>query len=167
MAPEDTIPAAGSVPDRIFLVVLDDTPELKVALRYACKRAQKTGGRVALLYVIEDADFQQWLRVGEIMRDEARQAAEQLMQKMASEVHKISGKIPVLVLREGASRRDELLKLIDEDPSISILVLGAATGAKGPGPLVSELTGKLVGRLRIPVTIVPGNLSVEAVDSIA
>jgi nucleotide-binding universal stress UspA family protein len=167
LATEDTAPAAlDKAPDRVFLVVLDDTPELKVALRYACKRAQKTGGRVALLYVIEDADFQQWLRVGEIMRDEARQAAEQLMQKMAAEVYKISGKIPVLVLREG-SRRDELLKLIDEDPTISILVLGAATGAKGPGPLVSELTGKLVGRLRIPVTIVPGNLSVEAIDRIA
>jgi len=69
-------------------------------------------------------------------------------------------------LREGA-RRDELLKLIDEDPSISILVLGAATGTKGPGPLVSAVTGKFVGRLRIPVTIVPGNLSVEAIENIA
>jgi nucleotide-binding universal stress UspA family protein len=166
LATEDTAPAAEQLPDRVFLVVLDDTPELKVALRYACKRAQKTGGRVALLYVIEDADFQQWMRVGEIMRDEARQAAEQLMQKMAAEVYNISGKMPVLVLREG-SRRDELLQLIDEDPSISILVLGAATGSKGPGPLVSEFTGKLVGRLRIPVTIVPGNLSVEAIDRIA
>jgi hypothetical protein len=74
--------------------------------------------------------------------------------------------MPVLVLREG-SRRDELLKLIDEDPSISILVLAAATGPKGPGPLVSEFTGKLVGRLRIPVTIVPGNLSMEAIEKIA
>ena len=167
MAAEDTAPAvADKGPDRVFLVVLDDTPELKVALRYAGQRAQKTGGRVALLYVIEDAGFQQWMGVGEIMREEARQAAEQLMQKMAAEVYKISGKIPVLVLREG-SRRDELLKLIDEDPTISILVLGAAIGNKGPGPLVSELTGKLVGRLRIPVTIVPGNLSVEAIDRIA
>ena len=78
----------------------------------------------------------------------------------------MSGAMPVLVLREG-SRRDELLKLIDEDPSISILVLAAATGPKGPGPLVTEFTGKLVGRLRIPVTIVPGNLSMEAIEKIA
>jgi hypothetical protein len=88
------------------------------------------------------------------------------MQKIAAEVHQMSGAMPVLVLREG-SRRDELLKLIDEDPSISILVLAAATGPKGPGPLVTEFTGKLVGRLRIPVTIVPGNLSLEAIENIA
>ena len=100
------------------------------------------------------------------MHDENRQAAEQLLQKMAAEVGKLSGSMPVLYLREGA-RRDELLKLIDEDPSISILVLGAATGTKGPGPLVSAVTGKFVGRLRIPVTIVPGNLSVEAIENIA
>ena len=162
-------PAEATPPkaiDRVFLVVVDDTPELKVAIKYACKRAWKTGGRVSLLHVIEPADFQQWMGVGQIMRDEARQAAEQLMQKISAEVYQMSGAMPVLVLREG-SRRDELLKLIDEDPSISILVLAAATGPKGPGPLVSEFTGKLVGRLRIPVTIVPGNLSMEAIEKIA
>jgi hypothetical protein len=57
--------------------------------------------------------------------------------------------------------------LIAEEPMISILVLGAATGPKGPGPLVSAVTGKFVGRLRVPVTIVPGNLSVEEIDGIA
>jgi hypothetical protein len=69
-------------------------------------------------------------------------------------------------VREG-QRRDELLKLIAEEPSISILVLGASTGPKGPGPLVSALTGKFVGRLRVPVTIVPGNIPVEDIESIA
>jgi hypothetical protein len=39
------------------------------------------------------------------------------------------------------------------------LVLGAATGTNGPGPLVSFLIQKMAGRLRIPVTVVPGNLT--------
>ena len=166
-------PAAGVAAEappktagRVFLVVVDESPEMMVALRYACRRAWRTGGRVALLYVIEPADPQEWVGVGELMHDENRQAAEQLLQKMAAEVGKLSGSMPVLYLREGA-RRDELLKLIDEDPSISILVLGAATGTKGPGPLVSAVTGKFVGRLRIPVTIVPGNISIEEIESIA
>ena len=76
-----------------------------------------------------------------------------------------SAAMPILYVREG-DRRDELLKLIDEEPSISILVLGAATGAKGPGPLVSALTTKFVGKLRVPVTIVPGHLSLESIDTI-
>ncbi|HEX6103280.1 MAG TPA: universal stress protein, partial [Alphaproteobacteria bacterium] len=60
-----------------------------------------------------------------------------------------------------------LLQLIEEEPSISILVLGANPGPKGPGPLVSMLTGKMVGRLRVPITIVPGNLTLEDVDKVS
>jgi nucleotide-binding universal stress UspA family protein len=151
---------------RVFLVVVDNSPELGVALRYACVRAKKTAGRVALLYVMEPADFQQWAGVNELMREEARQEAEQTLQKMAADVQKMSAAMPVLYVREG-ERRDELLKLIDEEPTISILVLGAATGPRGPGPLVSALTSKFVGKLRVPITIVPGNLSLEDVDNMA
>jgi nucleotide-binding universal stress UspA family protein len=158
--------AAPKSSGRVFLVVVDNSPELGVALRYACMRAKKTGGRVALLYVMEPADFQQWAGVNELMREEARQEAEQTLQKMAADVQKMSAAMPVLYVREG-ERRDELLKLIDEEPTISILVLGAATGPRGPGPLVSALTSKFVGKLRVPVTIVPGNLSLEDVDNVA
>jgi nucleotide-binding universal stress UspA family protein len=162
-APAEAPPKSSG---RVFLVVVDESPELGVALRYACVRAKKTGGRVALLYVIEPADFQQWAGVNELMREEARQEAEQALQKMAADVQKLSAAMPVLYVREG-ERRDELLKLIDEEPTISILVLGAATGPRGPGPLVSALTSKFVGKLRVPVTIVPGNLSLEDVDNVA
>lgn len=167
VAPATAEPASASAAGRVFLVVVDETPELKVALLYACRRAQKTGGRVALLHVAETGAFQQHiLGVGKVMEQEARQAAETLMQKIAAEVYRLSGAIPVLYLREG-DKRDELIKLIDEEPSISILVLGANPGAKGPGPLVAALTGKFVGKLRVPLTIVPGNLSLEQIESIA
>ena len=152
--------------DRIFLVVVDETEEMKIALRFACQRARHTGGRVALLYVIEPADFQHWQAVGDLMREEARSEGEQVLQRLAAQVNDLVGSIPVLFVREG-NVRDELLKLLDEEPSISILVLGANTGTRGPGPLVAALTGKLIGKLRVPVTIVPGNLSDEAIDSIA
>lgn len=167
MTESPTTPAATEKAlNRIFLVIVDESQELKVALRYACVRARKTGGRVALLTVIEPAEAQHWMGVNELMREEARMAAEQTLQKVAADVQKTSAAMPILYVREG-DRRDELLKLIDEEPSISILVLGAATGAKGPGPLVSALTTKFVGKLRVPVTIVPGHLSIESIDTIA
>jgi nucleotide-binding universal stress UspA family protein len=153
-------------PDRVFLVVVDDSEEMVVALRFACRRAQHTGGRVALLYVVEPADFQHWMAVGDLMREEARSEGEQLLQKLATQVNDITGALPVLFVREG-SRREELLKLIEEEPSISILVLAADTGSRGPGPLVEAFTGKFIGKLRIPVTIVPGNLANEQIDSIS
>ena len=152
--------------DRVFLVVVDDTEEMRVALRYACRRAANTHGRVALLYVMESSEFQHWMSVGDLMREEARSEGEQILQRCATQVSEQTGSLPVLYLREG-SRRSQLMELIDEEPSISILVLAADTGPRGPGPLVSALTGKFVGKLRVPVTIVPGHLSDEEVDKIA
>lgn len=156
--------APGSA--RVFLVVVDDSPELKAAIRYACLRAKKTSGRVAMLHVTAQEDRQEWMGVSRLIKEEARQQAEALMQKMAAEVQKVSGAMPVLYFREG-ERRDEVMKLIDEEPSISILVLGASTGPKGPGPLVQALTSKFVGKLRVPVTIVPGQLTNDDIDHIA
>ena len=152
--------------DRVFLVVVDETEEMEVALRFACRRARHTGGRVALLYVIEPAEFQHWMAVEDLMREEARSEGEQLLQKLAARVNELVGSIPILYVREGKVR-DELFKLLDEEPRVSILVLGANPGSRGPGPLVSALTGKMIGKLRVPVTVVPGNLGDEEIDMIS
>ncbi len=162
----DQTPAPAEISDRVFLVVVDETEEMKVALRFACLRARRTGGRVALLYVIEPAEFQHWMAVGDLMREEARSEGEQLLQRLAAQVNELVGTIPVLYVREGKVR-DELFKLLDEEPRISVLVLGANTGSRGPGPLVSALTGKMIGKLRVPITVVPGNLSDEEIDSVS
>lgn len=155
------------MPDnRVFLVVVDDTEEMKAALHFACMRARHTGGRVALLRVVEPGEVQHFAMIGNLMQAEARQEAESLLQRLAGEVNEFSGALPVLYVREG-SPAEELLKLIEEEPRISILVLAADAGAGGPGPLVTALTGKYVGRLRVPVTIVPGNLSIEQIDALA
>jgi nucleotide-binding universal stress UspA family protein len=150
---------------RIFLVVVDESEEMSVALHYAARRARSTGGRVALLTVMEPTNFQQWAAVEDLMRQEQREEAEQLLQRLAQEVVDISGTMPILFLREGEPR-DEVLKLISEEPSISILVLAAGTGSGGPGPLVSYIVGRMSGTLRIPITIVPGSLSDEQLDAI-
>ena len=152
--------------DRVFLVVVDETEEMEVALRFACRRARHTGGRVALLYVIEPAEFQHWMAVEDLMREEARSEGEQLLQRLAARVNELVGSIPILYVREGKVR-DELFKLLDEEPRVSILVLGANPGSRGPGPLVSALTGKMIGKLRVPVTVVPGNLGDEEIDLIS
>lgn len=154
MAMSDT---ATTLP-RVFLVVVDESDELQVAIRYACRRARRTGGRVALLYVIDTDVDGQWIGVKELMLEEKRAEAEALLMKVAGEVEQLSGAIPVVYVREGR-RRDELLSLIEEDPSISILVLAASTSPDGPGPLISYLAGKSSHRLKIPLTIVPGSLT--------
>lgn len=158
--------AATEPPRRVFLVVVDESDEMMVALRFACRRALRTSGRVALLHVLEPADFSYSLALESLMEEDRRLEAEKQLQKMAARVNEWTGTMPILYLREGA-RRAELLKLIEEEPQISILVLGANTGPKGAGPLIEALTGKFIGKLRIPMTVVPGNLSQEDVDALA
>jgi len=150
---------------RVFLLVVDQSPELKVALRYACRRCKATGGRIAMLYVTEPVDSTEWLAVGKLMAEERRQEAEQRLQELSAYVQLVTGDMPMLHVREG-SAREELLAMLDEHPEISILVLGADTGPKGPGPLVTALAGKYSNRLRVPLTIVPGSLTDAQVDAI-
>jgi nucleotide-binding universal stress UspA family protein len=164
----ETVPAPtgerAAMP-RVFLVVVDETEEMRNALRYACRRAQHTSGREALLYVIEPAEFQHWLGVGRVMEEEARVEAEQRMQTLAAEVFAQTGRMPTVHIREG-KRSDELVALLQEDPSISLLVMGTASGSSNPGPLVTFLMSNLGRRIRIPVTLVPGELSVEEIDAL-
>ena len=157
----DTVPPAPH--ERVFLVVVDDSPELRVALRYAALRARRTGGRVALLHVMEPPDRQTWMALESLMREESREEAEALVGRHADAVAALTGAMPVVHIREGLVH-DELLALIDEDPTISILVLAAAVSDIGPGPLISALSSKLIGRLRVPLTIVPGGLTDLQID---
>jgi nucleotide-binding universal stress UspA family protein len=158
--------SASDTPDRPrkFLVVVDKTPECQVAIRFAARRAQHTGGRVTLLCVAQPADFQQWRGVEEIMKDEARQDAESLVYEAAKAVNELSGIVCELVIGEGRST-DFLLALLKEDKDISILVLAASTAKEGPGPLVSMVAG--TSQYPIPVTIVPGNLTDADIDLLA
>ena len=165
MAEKSQSTAGGIEADRTFLVVVDDSEEMQVALHFASRRAMRTGGRVALLYVQQPAEFQHWMAVGDLMREEAREEAEGLMQKLSAEVKEWSGNYPVVHMREG-DIGDELEKLLDEEESISVLVLAASTESSGPGPLISHLVGKGGARLRVPVTIVPGSLSDEKIIAI-
>jgi nucleotide-binding universal stress UspA family protein len=151
--------------ERIFLVVVDQSEEMRVALRFAALRAKATGGRVALFTSIEPAESHTWQAVGELMEEEQRADAEAMMQRYAEEAVRLSGKTPVIFIRSGVAR-DALLALIDEEPSISILILAGGAGRGGPGPLISALTGKFYQRLTIPLTIVPGTLTDTEIDAL-
>ena len=90
--------------ERVFLVVVDESPEMRNALRYACRRAKRTGGRVAMLYVMDPPEAQQWGAVVELMREEARQQAELVVAKHADIAVSLTGQPPSIYIREGKSR---------------------------------------------------------------
>ncbi|MHA6263439.1 universal stress protein [Arenibacterium sp. CAU 1754] len=149
---------------RKFLVVLDDSRECLNAMRFAAMRAAKTNGAVEILSVIPPDEFNHWIGVGEVMRDEARERIHAHFEVFAKWMRDKQGIDPQLVIREG-DPVPEIIAQIKEDQEIGVLVLGAGTDKKGPGPLVTQLS-RSAGSLPIPITIVPGDLSKEKLEAI-
>lgn len=149
---------------RKFLVVLDNSHECLNAMRFAAMRAARTGGAVQILAVIPPEDYNHWIGVGDLMREEARERIEAHYEVFAKWMRDRQGVMPELVIREGEAV-PEILAQIQQDREIGVLVLGAGTEKSGPGPLVTQLS-KGAGTLPVPITIVPGGLSKEALDAI-
>ena len=149
---------------RKFLLILDDSQECLNAMRFAAMRAARTGGGVEVLAVIPPEEFNHWIGVSDIMRSEARERIEVHFEVFAKWMRDRQGIDPELVIREGEPIQ-EILAQVKDDPEIGVLVLGAGTDKKGPGPLVTQLT-KNAGSLPIPMTIVPGDLSKERFKAI-
>lgn len=149
---------------RKFLVVLDDSRECLNAMRFAALRAAHTGGAVQVLSVIPPEEFQHWVGVADIMRQEARERIQAHFEVFAKWMRDRQGVDPELVIREGEPV-NEILSQIREDEEIGVLVLGAGTERSGPGPLVTHLS-RSSGNLPIPITIVPGEMSKERLEAI-
>ena len=136
-----------------FLCVVDNTVECRNVIYFAARRTARTGGRLALLYIMEPAEFQHWMSVEEKMREELAKKRRASCSNTRRRSRNGPTKCPPY-LREGKPS-ETIPALIEEEPRISILVLGAGIDKKGPGPLVSSIGGKMSGKFPIPITIVP------------
>ncbi len=150
---------------RKFLVVLDDSRECLNAMRFAAMRAAKTGGGVQILAVIPPEEFNHWIGVGEIMREEARERIHAHFEVFAKWMRDRQNVDPELVIREG-DPVPEIMRQIEEDGEIGVLVLGASAEKGGPGPIVTALS-RSFGSLPLPLTIVPGELSKERLEAVS
>lgn len=151
---------------RKLLVVIDGSPESKVAIRFAAARAVHiTGGGLILFHCIRPGEFQHWMAVADRMREEAYEEAEQLLADVSSQLHDYCGVTPETVVVEGEPA-EELVKYMHSRDDLFGLVLGAG-GDGGPGPLIDYLTHTAIGELPCPVMLVPGSMTYDQVDAIA
>jgi nucleotide-binding universal stress UspA family protein len=152
---------------RKFLVLIDDTPECDRAVSFAAHRVKRTGGTVVLLSVIETADFQQFLGVEDVMRAEAQEAAERLIDARIARIADIGAIRTETVIREG-DPMSAIERLIAEDPGIAILVLAASGAKDGPGPLITAFANRSgAAALPILITIVPSSMTDEQIVAVA
>ena len=151
--------------NRFFLVVVDETEELHQALHFACARAKSIDANIALGYVITPNVFGHWSSVNALMREEAREQAEEIIKSYSDYANRFTGKTPLVYIREGETT-DQILQLIEEEEQICQLVLGANTNSDSAGPIVNYITGKGAARCKIPVVIVTSNLTDAQIESL-
>lgn len=150
---------------RKFLVVLDDSAECLNAMRFAAMRAANTGGGVEVLAIIRPEEFNHWIGVGDLMREEAREQINTHFEEFAEWMRVQQNIEPELIIREGEPI-PEIISQVTEDPEVGVLVLGAGTGSDGPGPLVSALT-RMASSIPVPVTIISGDMTEERLKAVS
>ncbi|PKQ00733.1 MAG: universal stress protein [Alphaproteobacteria bacterium HGW-Alphaproteobacteria-13] len=150
---------------RTYLVVIDDSPESSLALRFAARRAARTGGGVAVLAIIPPQDFLAFGGVQATIEAEAREHAEQLVAAAAEAVMQEANVTPQILIRSGKPA-EVVREMIGDSGEIAALVLAtAASGA--PGPLVAHFTGHDAGKLPCPVMLVPGGIDITRLDALS
>jgi len=154
---------------RKYLVIADDSPECRVAARIAARRARHSAkGRVTLLAVIEPSHFHHWLGVNDAFSRDESERREALLDELSAIVAEEIEPPAERIVVEG-ELRPEIRRLVETDPEIKVLVLGAATDRKGPGPLISAFARSnfAFGSRHIPVLVVPGDLTPELIRDLA
>ncbi len=150
---------------RTYLVVVNDSPETRVALRFAARRAAKTDGSVEVLAIVQPQDFVQWGGVQAAIEEEQRLRIEASVTANVGEIMDAAGIKPEIVIRQGEPV-DVVRAYVGTRSDIAALVLGAAPSGN-PGPVVADFTGNDAGKLPCPVMIIPGSLSDEQLEQLS
>lgn len=149
---------------RVYLVIIDETEEAHVAMRFAARRASKTGGAVHILALVPKQAFNAFGGVQATIEEEARDRAEVLATSAAGELFSEVGKMPQIAVRMGDGKT-VILEYLAEHPEVAALVLGAAREGN-PGPLVTHFTAN-AGTMPCPLFIVPGGLDEDEIDRLS
>jgi len=149
----------------VYLVIVDETSEFDLALRYAARMAEKHRGHVALLQIIDLEEFSDWGGVEAMVRKELREKAEKQIWEACRKVHELTGQISALYIAEGEAKT-AVIDTINQDSTLVQLVLAGGVGSKGPGPLISYLMSKGLGDLQVPAVVIPGNFDTNRIDAI-
>ena len=150
---------------RTYLVVVDDSAEARVALRFAARRASKTNGRIEVLGLVEPQDFVQFGGVEKAMAEEQKLRIEGVVSSAIGELLDESGVEANIIVQAGEATK-AVRDYVSERPEIAALVLGAAPGGN-PGPLVANLCGHDAGKLPCPVMVIPGSLTDERLEQLS
>ncbi len=150
---------------RTYLVVVDDSDEARVALRFAARRAAKTNGRVEIIGLVEPQDFVQWGSVQTAIEEEQRLRMEGIVSASIGEILDEAGVESNIIVQHGEPAKT-LRDYLGNRQDVSALVLGAAPSGN-PGLLVASFCGNDAGKLPVPVMLIPGSLTDERLEQLS
>ena len=146
-----------------FLAVFDGTDECKSAVRYAARRAQLNNANLLIVATVDTAEFTYWLSVNSKMIDNIEKESKEMLKALSKEIQSYSN-VECSYIIEHGSKLDVVKRLIDEDETISLLVLASNKKDKNPGVLVETISGD---GYSIPVVVLPGNLNDDSIDKLS
>ena len=152
-------------PKRTYLVVVDDSAEARVALRFAARRAAKTGGRVEVLGIVEPQDFVQFGGVQAAIEEEQRLRIDGVVSSAIGEILDESGVEARIIMQQGEAVK-AVRDYVAGRPEVAALVLAAAPSGN-PGPLVANFCGNDAGKLPCPVMLIPGSMTDERLEQLS
>ena len=151
-------------PRRVYLVIVDETPESARALRFAARRAMRTGAEVHMLVLVPKGDFVAFGGIQATIEQEARDRAEMLASVAASSLASESGLMPTIAVQSG-NGPDVVRQYLRDHPEVSALVL-AAGGGGNPGVLTTHFTAQ-AATLPCVLMIVPGAADEARIDAVS
>lgn len=146
----------------LYWIVVDGTPEKELALRYAAHRAKANNARIALIHIVREPMFQPWGNVQDKIKDEQRKEVEEIMWSAANLVYELGGGVCSMHLAQG-DRVEEIITMLNDNPASKMFIL-ASSSKKNPGPLIKYFTTKGIGRMTVPLVILPQGLAPEDID---
>ena len=148
-----------------FLVVIDDSKELKNAVHFAAQRAKNTDGALSMLYVVDHAMNAQWSKVEHLIEQEETSEAKKICRNWAQLIKEQFNIDTEIIIKLG-NKKDEILKLLKEDSNIRFLVLATSGDGENPGPIIKSLLSSKMKDLSIPIVLVPGSMEEKDINLI-
>jgi hypothetical protein len=139
----------------VYLLVADESNEFQAALKRVAKMAAQSNRHVAILFAMQEEGFLHWGMVEKRIKKDVRAEAEKKVWDVATRLYDLCGQLSAIYIVEGHTR-DTIIHVLNVDPNIRMLVLGAGTASSNP--LVSYFTGKGLSALRVPLLIVPDTI---------
>ena len=138
------------------------------ALRFACYKAKESNCHVELISVIDTTDnsYQKLFTAGDMVKTNKRKEVEEYLKLLVEKAYELGQDSIAVNLKEGFIM-EEIIKRIENDNKISMLILEANQNSPNKGKTLSSFAEQVANKILIPLVIIPNNIDDEHLEMLA